>query len=60
MHQKQRMVSIHTFDKKELDLIASIVSELEYDKLKLPIYLEMTLFDGKRLYQDFQAGSNPV
>jgi len=34
--------SIHSFDKKELDLIASIVSELEYDKLKLPIYLEMS------------------
>lgn len=32
--------SIHSFDKKELNMIASIVSE--WDKLKLPIYLEMS------------------
>ncbi len=34
--------SNHSFDKKELDLIASIVPEFEYNKLKLPIYLEMS------------------
>jgi len=34
--------SIHSFDKKELDMIASIVPEWEYNKLKLPIYLEMS------------------
>jgi len=30
------------FDKKELEKLASIVAEWEYDKLRLPIYLEMS------------------
>ncbi len=34
--------SIHSFDKKELEKLASIIPEWEYDKLRLPIYLEMS------------------
>ncbi len=34
--------SIHSFDKKELKRLASIIPEWEQDKLKLPIYLEMS------------------
>ena len=34
--------STHSFDKKELEKIASIIPEWEYDKLRLPIYLEMS------------------
>ncbi len=34
--------SIHSFDKKELKRLASIVPEWEQDKLRLPIYLEMS------------------
>ena len=33
--------STHSFDKKELEKIASMIHEWEYDKLRLPIYLEM-------------------
>ncbi|HEY6585763.1 MAG TPA: DUF61 family protein, partial [Candidatus Methanoperedens sp.] len=33
--------STHSFDKKELEMIASMIPEWEYDKLRLPIYLEM-------------------
>jgi len=33
--------STHSFDKKELEKIAAIIPEWEYDKLRLPIYLEM-------------------
>ncbi len=39
---RNRDGSIHSFDKKELDRIASIVPEWEHNKLKLPIYLEMS------------------
>jgi len=34
--------SIHSFDKKELERLASIIPEWEQDKLRLPIYLEMS------------------
>jgi uncharacterized protein (UPF0216 family) len=34
--------SIHSFDKKELERLASITPEWEQDKLRLPIYLEMS------------------
>lgn len=34
--------STHSFDKKELEKLASIVPEWEHDKLRLPIYLEMS------------------
>ncbi len=34
--------STHSFDKKELEKLASIVQEWEHDKLRLPIYLEMS------------------
>jgi uncharacterized protein (UPF0216 family) len=34
--------SIHSFDKKELKRLASIIPEWEQDKLRLPIYLEMS------------------
>ncbi len=34
--------SIHSFYKKELEKLASIIPEWEYDKLRLPIYLEMS------------------
>jgi uncharacterized protein (UPF0216 family) len=34
--------SIHSFDKKELAKLASIVPEWEHDKVRLPIYLEMS------------------
>ncbi len=34
--------STHSFDKKELERLASIVPEWEQDKLRLPIYLEMS------------------
>ncbi|KPQ42806.1 MAG: hypothetical protein MPEBLZ_02647 [Candidatus Methanoperedens nitroreducens] len=33
--------STHSFDKKELEKIASIIPGWEHDKLRLPIYLEM-------------------
>lgn len=33
--------SAHSFDKKELEKLASIVPEYEHDRLRLPIYLEM-------------------
>ena len=33
---------IHSFDKKELERLASIIPEWEQDKLRLPIYLEMS------------------
>ncbi len=33
---------IHSFDKKELEKLASIIPEWEQDKLRLPIYLEMS------------------
>ncbi len=33
--------STHSFDKKELDKLASMISKEDYDKLRLPIYLEM-------------------
>lgn len=34
--------STHTFDKKELEKLASMVPEWEHDRLRLPIYLEMS------------------
>ncbi len=34
--------STHSFDKKELERLASVIPEYEYDKLRLPIYLEMS------------------
>jgi len=34
--------STHSFDKKELEKIASLIPEWEYDKLRLPLYLEMS------------------
>ena len=34
--------SIHCFDKKELEKLTSIVPQWEHDKLRLPIYLEMS------------------
>jgi uncharacterized protein (UPF0216 family) len=34
--------SIHSFDKKELERLASTIPEWEQDKLRLPIYLEMS------------------
>ncbi len=34
--------SIHSFDKKELERLASVIPEYEHDKLRLPIYLEMS------------------
>jgi uncharacterized protein (UPF0216 family) len=34
--------SIHSFDKKELERLASMIPEYEHDKLRLPIYLEMS------------------
>ena len=32
----------HYFDKKELEKLASLIPEWEHDKLRLPIYLEMS------------------
>jgi len=34
--------STHSFDKRELERIASMIPEWEHDKLRLPIYLEMS------------------
>ncbi len=34
--------STHSFDKKELEMLASVIPEWEHDKLRLPIYLEMS------------------
>ncbi|NJD52930.1 MAG: DUF61 family protein [Candidatus Methanoperedens sp.] len=34
--------STHSFDKKELEKIAFMIPEWEHDKLRLPIYLEMS------------------
>ncbi len=34
--------STHYFDKKELEKLALIIPEWEHDKLRLPIYLEMS------------------
>ena len=34
--------TVHFFDKKELAKLASIVPEWEHDRLRLPIYLEMS------------------
>ncbi len=34
--------SIHTFDKSELEKLASKIQVEEHDKLRLPIYLEMS------------------
>ena len=34
--------SIHCFDKKELEKLTSIVPQWEHDKLRLPVYLEMS------------------
>ncbi len=34
--------STHSFDKKELEKLASIIPEWEHDRLRLPIYLEMS------------------
>ncbi|MCZ7398842.1 MAG: DUF61 family protein [Candidatus Methanoperedens sp.] len=34
--------STHSFDKKELERLASVIPEYEHDKLRLPIYLEMS------------------
>src|SRR3990172_2309043 len=34
--------STHFFDKKEIEKVASLVPEWEHDKLRLPIYLEMS------------------
>ena len=34
--------STHYFDKKELEKLASLIPEWEHDKLRLPIYLEMS------------------
>ncbi len=34
--------SKHYFDKRELDKMASMIPELEHDRLRLPIYLEMS------------------
>lgn len=34
--------SIHTFDKKELEKLASIIPGWEHNRLRLPIYLEMS------------------
>jgi uncharacterized protein (UPF0216 family) len=34
--------STHFFDKNELKKIASIIPEWEHDKLRLPVYLEMS------------------
>ena len=34
--------STHSFDKKELEKLASMVPEWEHDRLRLPIYLEMS------------------
>jgi uncharacterized protein (UPF0216 family) len=34
--------STHSFDKEELERLESIVPEYEHDRLRLPIYLEMS------------------
>jgi uncharacterized protein (UPF0216 family) len=34
--------SIHSFEKKELEKLASLVPDWKHDKLRLPIYLEMS------------------
>lgn len=34
--------STHVFDKKELEKLASMLEDWEHDKLRLPIYLEMS------------------
>lgn len=34
--------STHSFDKKELERLASVIPEYEHDRLRLPIYLEMS------------------
>lgn len=34
--------STHTFDKKELEKLASIIPEREHERLRLPLYLEMS------------------
>ena len=34
--------SIHSFERKELEKIASMISEWDYERLRLPIYLEMS------------------
>ncbi|MCX9012831.1 MAG: DUF61 family protein [Candidatus Methanoperedens sp.] len=34
--------STHSFDKKELEKLASMIPEWEHDRLRLPIYLEMS------------------
>ncbi len=34
--------SMYYFDKKELEKLASVIPEWEHDKLRLPIYLEMS------------------
>lgn len=34
--------STHSFDKKELERLSSIVPEYEHNRLRLPIYLEMS------------------
>ena len=34
--------STHSFDKKELERLASMIPEWEHEKLRLPIYLEMS------------------
>jgi len=34
--------STHSFDKKELERIGSMIPEWEHEKLRLPIYLEMS------------------
>ncbi len=39
---KNQDSSTHFFEKKELEKIASMLPEFEYDKLRLPIYLEMS------------------
>jgi uncharacterized protein (UPF0216 family) len=33
---------MHSFERKELEKIASIISEWDYERLRLPIYLEMS------------------
>lgn len=39
---KARDSSTHYFDKKELEKLASMISNRDYDRLRLPIYVEMS------------------
>ncbi len=44
--------STHSFDKKELEKLASMIPEWEHDLLWLPIYLEMSSSMERGDYQD--------